>query len=234
MQLTGLLLALSIAGQVSKPAPHAPLSAPLVADSSPTAWSCTVETLNSTKDCVFESEVTRSTDLKSQEAENIRFARELAASACGRAVKSGLKKGDAKLTDICQREFSAVAETCGLGGEWPLVDAKGRFAPAARACYIALSEVLQRASFSAATSSRCCQCLAASCRTPADRCYRDLSRATPDSSEQACMNGTCSEECATAISPPAAPEARESDADGAPSPSLPRKNTAHHATTHAL
>jgi len=194
MHFTGLLLVLSVAAQSPKaPAPGS-LGAPPVADASPTAWSCTVETLSSGKDCIFESEASKSTDLAAQSEKNVRFLRELSPQACARAARSS-GKVDKVLVELCQREFSAVAETCGLSGEWPLLDAKGRFAPSARACYVALSEVLQKVSFAASTTSQCCQCLAAGCKTSPDRCYRDLAKGTPDKAMRACLADTCAQEC---------------------------------------
>jgi len=196
MHFTGLLLVLSVAAQSPKaPAPGS-LSAPPQAEPSPTAWSCTVETLSSGKDCIFESKARKSTDQdpSAQEAANVRTVRELAPQVCGRAARSG-GKADKVLVDMCQRQFSAAAETCGLSGELPLLDEKGRFAPAARACYVALSEVLQKASFAASIATQCCQCLAASCKTPAERCYRDLVKGTPDKSARACLADTCAQEC---------------------------------------
>jgi hypothetical protein len=224
MALSGLLLVLTIAAQAPR-APAVPLSAPPAPDSSPTAWSCTVETLISGKDCVFESEDAPSTDVAAQEAQNVRFAREMGASACGRVARSG-GKVDKRLSDVCQREFAAVAETCGLEGASPLVDGKGRFAPAARGCYLQLADVLHRTTFSAISSSQCCQCLAASCKAPPEKCYRDLSRATPDASELSCMQGTCAEACANApVSGMEPPQGAE-----LPPPSPSRKAPSRHAS----
>jgi hypothetical protein len=188
-----------------------------------------VDTLISGKDCVFESEDgSASTDVAAQEAQNIRFARELATAACGRVARSN-GRVDKQLSQLCQREFSAAADSCGLEGASPLIDGKGRFAPAARACYLTLADVLHRITFTAMSSSQCCQCLASSCKAPADKCYRDLARATPDRSALACIQGACAEACANALVSGAEPP----PAQGAALPPIPpssKKAPSRHAS----
>ncbi|HLL54614.1 MAG TPA: hypothetical protein VK447_13770 [Myxococcaceae bacterium] len=228
MALSGLLLVLTIAGQVPLPGS---LSAPPSVDHSPTAWSCNVTTLISGKDCVFEVEEAPSddTDTAAQEASNIRAARALAPIACGKVARAHGKE-DKKLSDLCQREFAAVAETCGLEGTVPLVDGKGRFAPQARGCYLQLSDVLQRTTFSALSSSQCCQCLAASCKAPPEKCYRNLARATPDRSELSCIQGACAEACANAPVSGVEPSQGATPTGGASLPPPSRKAPARHVS----
>jgi hypothetical protein len=119
-------------------------SAP-VADDSPTAWSCTADTLRSGKECVFEAELTPSEPNKDQAASNVRTIQQLGRTLCAEAARPRSEEGkaDSNLAATCEKKYSAAAERCGLDGTVSIVDAKGRFAPAARACYRAVSGVLQ-------------------------------------------------------------------------------------------
>ena len=130
------------------------LEAPPVADESPTAWSCTADTLRSGKECVFEAELTPSTPNKDQAANNIRTIQEMARTLCAEAARSPSSEGkpDRNLAATCEKKYASAAERCGLEGTVPIVDAKGRFAPAARACYRAISGVLQETQMTATVS----------------------------------------------------------------------------------
>lgn len=126
-----------------------PLEAPPVVDESPTAWSCTADTLRSGRECVFEAEVTPSKPNKEQAASNVRTIQELGRTLCAEAAKAGEGRTDRTLAATCEKKYAAAAERCDLEGTVPIVDAKGRFAPAARACYRAISGVLQETLVSA-------------------------------------------------------------------------------------
>jgi hypothetical protein len=127
------------------------LEAPPVADESPTAWACTADTLRSGKECVFEAELTPSTPNKDQAANNVRTIQELGRTLCAEASKSTSSEGkpDRNLASTCEKKYTSAAERCGLEGTVPVVDGKGRFAPAARACYRAISGVLQETQMAA-------------------------------------------------------------------------------------
>lgn len=127
------------------------LEAPPVADESPTAWSCTADTLRSGKECVFEAELTPADPNKDQAASNIRTIQDMARTLCAEASKSSSTEGkpDRNLATTCEKKYAAAAERCSLEGTSPIVDAKGRFAPSARACYRAISGVLQETQMAA-------------------------------------------------------------------------------------
>lgn len=127
------------------------LEAPAVADESPTAWSCTADTLRSGKECVFEAELTPANPNKDQAASNVRTIQDMARTLCAEASKTSSSEGkpDRNLAATCEKKYASAAERCSLEGTSPIVDAKGRFAPAARACYRAISGVLQETQMAA-------------------------------------------------------------------------------------
>ncbi|ADO71957.1 hypothetical protein [Stigmatella aurantiaca] len=141
-----LLLGAAPGDGASSVSPQA-LDAPPLVDDSPTAWSCTVDTLRAGRECVFEAELTSAAPSQEQASANIRLVQEVARKLCAEASRSPSEEGqgDRTIAAFCERRTLAVAEErCGLA-ESVLVDAEGRFAPAARACYRALAGVLQEA-----------------------------------------------------------------------------------------
>lgn len=200
-----LLLAISTTlGQTPATAAR-PLNATVQPDRTPTAWACTVDTLISGKDCLFEASAEPVADRMAQKTENVRFAQKLAQTACARAVKpaSG-QQVDKPLGDLCQREFTAAAESCGVDGQSVLVDGQGRFAPSAIGCYRALADVLQRASLMGSVASGCCRCMISRgcAKVNAPACYQNVSRGTATAAEKACMADTCADECGDAPQAP--------------------------------
>lgn len=174
-----------------------PLDTPAPPDTSPTAWSCTVETLSTGKDCVFESTAEPAATPGAQEQENFKFVHELVQTACERASKRTEREpADPKLAAICVKQAKPATAACGIAGERPLVDAAGRFAPSARSCYLQLADALRHTTVMAQVSGACCRCMAAQkCAGTSDACYSDLARAEPSSAEQACMDHACSDVC---------------------------------------
>ncbi|WP_434389748.1 hypothetical protein [Melittangium boletus] len=156
---TLLLLLLSTAPDAPAEAlPAEALGAPPQVNEAPTAWACTVETLQSGRECVFEAQVSPSTAVKEQAAGNVRTLKDVAHALCLDAARppSGLSV-DKNLVGQCERQYTEAAEdTCELEGKVSVIDAKGRFAPAARACYRKLSEVLQDIAMQAAVASARC------------------------------------------------------------------------------
>jgi hypothetical protein len=124
------------------------LDAPPVADETPTAWSCTVDTLRAGRECVFEAELTAAEPTREQGSSNVRLVQEMARTLCAEASRSpsdASSPSDRAIASTCERRTLSVAEErCALE-ETVLVDAKGRFSPSARACYRALAGVLQEA-----------------------------------------------------------------------------------------
>jgi hypothetical protein len=200
IMITAVLLALlcSTPDGASTALPPEALGAPPQADESPTAWACTVETLRAGRECVFEADVTSSTDVQSQAAGNIRALKDIGRTLCAQAAKppSGVA-ADKNLVAQCERKFADAAEdACGLDGKVPVIDAKGRFAPAARACYRQLSLVLQDTAMMAAVASACCQCAEKrGCPGTGDRCHENVSRQEVGPAVLACLSNQCGEAC---------------------------------------
>jgi hypothetical protein len=201
--ITAVLLALlcSTPDAAGATLPPEALGAPPRVDESPTAWACTVETLRAGRECVFEAEVTAaaSTDVQAQAASNIRTLKEIGHALCVQAAKppSGIP-GDKNLVAQCERKYADAAEdVCGLEGKVPVIDAKGRFAPAARACYRQLSSVLQDTAMMATVASACCQCAEKrGCGLAGDRCHENVSRQEVAGTALACLANQCGEACA--------------------------------------
>ncbi|QRN93425.1 hypothetical protein JRI60_30050 [Archangium violaceum] len=157
--ITAVILALLCSAPDAPGAKLSPdaLAAPPKADESPTAWACTVETLRAGRECVFEAEVTApsSTDVQAQAASNVRTLKDIGHTLCAQAAKppSG-SATDKNLVALCERKYADTTEdACGLEGKLPIIDAKGRFAPAARHCYHQLSELLQDVTMRATVAS---------------------------------------------------------------------------------
>ncbi len=150
-----LSLLLGTAPDDGAQAPLQSLDSPPVADESPTAWSCTVDTLRAGKECVFEAELTPSRPNPEQASQNIRLVRELGRTLCSEAARprSADARPDSALSSSCERKYTSATERCGLEGAVSIIDAQGRFAPAARACYRALAMVLQETQTQAAMAS---------------------------------------------------------------------------------
>lgn len=196
--------------------PPEALAAPPVADDSPTAWACTIDTLRAGKECVFEADPPAGAASDSQDTANRKLLQDVAKALCSEAVGT-IREGrpDATLTALCERRYTTAVDQCGLEGTAPVVDAKGRFAPTARACYRALSAVLQDVQFMATVASPCCECAArAGCPGSGDRCYSDVSQQLSPPATLACLNDRCSDACSMVLPAPSsgsrsAPTVRE-------------------------
>jgi hypothetical protein len=195
-----LLAAVALAeAPAQQPAPRA-LATRERPDRTPTAWACTVDTLISGKDCLFEAGHEQVADAPAQREQNVKFARNLAKAACGKALKPEAgEASDATLLEVCERDFALAADSCGVDGRAVLVDGQGRFSPQALGCYRSLSDVLQRLSLMGSLASSCCRCMLRSgCKTTPAQCYRNVSRATPTPAENTCMSDACGFECSAA------------------------------------
>ncbi|ATB32770.1 hypothetical protein [Melittangium boletus] len=194
-----LLLLLSSAPDAPDEAlPPEALGAPPQANEQPTAWACTVETLQSGRQCVFEAEVAASTAVKDQAASNVRTLKDIAHALCLHAARpsSGLA-ADKNLVGQCERKYTEAAEdACGLGGKVPVIDAKGRFAPEARVCYLKLEKVLQDIATMATVASACCQCAEKQrCPGAGDSCHENVSHQELGTNALVCLSHLCGAAC---------------------------------------
>ena len=182
--------------------PPEALGAPPQTNALPTAWACTVETLRSGRECIFESEVSSSTDVKAQASGNVRTLTDIGPSLCAQAARppSGLAP-DKELVAQCERKFANAAEdACGLDGAVSVIDAKGRFAPAARTCYRQLSSVLQDTSMMATVASACCQCARKrGCPSAGERCHESVAQQEVAGPALACLANQCGAACSLAM-----------------------------------
>jgi hypothetical protein len=200
IMITAVLLALlcSSPDGATQALPPGALGAPPQADESPTAWACTVETLRTGRECIFEADVTSSTDVQAQSAGNVRSLKDIGHTLCVQAAKppSGVA-ADKNLVTQCERKFADAAEdSCGLDGKTPVIDAKGRFAPAARTCYRQLSQVLQDTAMMATVASACCQCAEKrGCPGTGERCHENVARQEVGGAALACLANQCGEAC---------------------------------------
>ncbi|MBU8894825.1 hypothetical protein DRW03_27165 [Corallococcus sp. H22C18031201] len=212
------LLLLGAAPRESTPAlPPDALAAPPRVDESPTAWSCTIDTLRSGKECVFEADLKVGAPNAQQDAANIQLLKDASRALCGEAIRVARDgQSDANLTAVCERNYARVVGQCGLEGVSPVVDAKGRFAPGARACYRALSSVLQEVQLMAAVASPCCECAARSgCPGTGERCYADVSHQQSSPAALACLDTRCHDACSMMLPPSASiPRAAPAPAAG--------------------
>ncbi|WP_338866213.1 hypothetical protein [Myxococcus stipitatus] len=207
--------------------PPEALVAPPVSDDSPTAWSCTIDTLREGKECVFESDASRGAPSAEQDAANRKMLKEIARAMCTEAVgnaREGLS--DATLVGLCERRYVSASEQCGMGGSAPVVDAKGRFAAGARSCYRGLSTVLQETQMMATVASPCCECAARrGCPGTGDRCYADVSQQMSSPATLACLSERCEDACSVVLptthagsrSAPKSPEKERSSRSGSAS-----------------
>ncbi|HVE81248.1 MAG TPA: hypothetical protein VND93_00305 [Myxococcales bacterium] len=221
--LAAVLLAAQALAQNQTPPP---LNAPPRPDRSPTAWACTVDTLISAKDCLFEATSEAVSDHAAQRAQNVKFARQLAQAACAKAARPAPgTTPDKALLDICEKEFTASAETCSLDGKSVLVDAQGRFSAGAQGCYRALADVLQRSALMGSLASGCCRCMQSrGCRVNTASCYANITRGTPGPAEKSCMTSACADECGEA------PASRGKPVEA----SVPTKKVERSLPAHAL
>ncbi|NOK32164.1 hypothetical protein D7W79_20765 [Corallococcus exercitus] len=206
MLLSLLLLGAAPSGPAPSSLPPEALGAPPLVDASPTAWACTIDTLRAGKECVFEAELPPPGAANADvESANVKLLKDASRALCSEAV-SNARDGtpDPKLVAVCERKYADVVGRCGIDGNSPVVDAKGRFAPVARACYRALSTVLQDVQLMASVASTCCECAARSqCPGTGDSCYAAVSRQQAGPTTLACMDDRCHDACSMMLPPSA-------------------------------
>ncbi|GHG96256.1 hypothetical protein JJE73_13375 [Comamonas sp. JC664] len=205
MSMKAILVSLFLLGSAPEGAapaiPPEALAAPPVADESPTAWACTVDTLRAGKECVFEADLSAGSPSDAQDTSNKSMLQDVGRALCSEAV-GNIREGrpDATLVSLCERRYVTAVDQCGLEGTSFVVDAKGRFAPGARSCYRALANVLQEVQFMATVASPCCECAArANCPGTADRCYAEVSQQATAPQTQACLSDRCADACAVVL-----------------------------------
>lgn len=197
----GLMLVLAAApvrAQVPHPPPAADprLYAPPSTRQDATAFACSAETLVSGADCILESESPAAAPSAAQEKDNLALAASLSAWACAAVARPpAAASADRDVQAQCEKAFKERALGCGAGGVRPLLDAQGRFAPEARACYAELGVVLASTRTQAAVTVPCCRCLAASRCLEAGRCNADLLSGPLPAVAAACLRDACPAAC---------------------------------------
>ncbi len=213
--LVAMLLATPLASAQEKRAESA-------ADTSPTAWSCTVETLVSGVECVFETEAEPVTNPDKQAVENARKAAALAKQACARAARRSVEPiPDPSVLAACKGQFVEKAMACGIDGTSALLDSSGRFSPEMRVCYFAMADVLARTQFMVDTTAQCCRCLLANrCMKPGERC--NYLAASGHLEVTKCLQNECADSCRAFVPDPGPPRPPLAPSAEAP-PELPAK-----------
>ncbi|RYZ38928.1 MAG: hypothetical protein EOO71_22070 [Myxococcaceae bacterium] len=206
MLLSLLLLGAAPPGAAPSSLPPEAMGAPPLVDASPTAWACTIDTLRAGKECVFEAELPPpgAPDANVENA-NIQLLKDASRALCSEAISTARDGvADPKLVSVCEGKYATVVGRCGLEGNSSVVDKKGRFSPAARACYRALSSVLQDVQLMASVASSCCECAARShCPGNGEACYADVSRQQAGPNTLACLDERCRDACSMMLPPSA-------------------------------
>ncbi|WP_342373945.1 hypothetical protein NVS55_21185 [Myxococcus stipitatus] len=203
--MKAILVSLFMLGAAPREAPPAmppeALAAPPVSDDSPTAWSCTIDTLRAGKECVFESDERRGAPNAEQDAANRKTLKDLSRVLCTEVVANARDgRTDATLVTLCERRYVSATEQCGMDGSTPVVDAKGRFAAEARSCYRGLATVLQETQLMATVASSCCECAARrGCPGTGDRCYAEVSQQMSSPATLACLSERCEDVCSVVL-----------------------------------
>lgn len=203
LRLAPVALLLAHAGaparaQVLHPPPAADprLYAPPSARPEASGFACSAETLVSGVDCIMESDAPAATATAAQAQDNRAVAAALATWACAAVSRPTPEAtADPSVQAQCERAFKERALECGAAGARPLLDAQGRFAPEARACYAALGLVLAAARTQAAVTVPCCRCLAAARCLEAARCNGDLLSWPLPARAAACLREACPTAC---------------------------------------
>jgi len=193
------------------------------ADTSPTPYACTAETLAAGAKCIFESQAGPAADAARQAIENAQAAARLADGLCAKAARHPQEPiPDPEVLAACKRMFTERAMGCGADGTRPLVDSAGRFGEEFRVCYSAMGQVLARARTMAASSGPCCRCLvAARCIASGERCNQDALERTLEGPAARCAAESCADACRAQI--PVSPGAAGPPSIAAPPPGPPMR-----------
>jgi len=191
------------AARAEEPDPH--IYASPRADLSPTAYACTVETLQVGRPCVFEGRAPSALSEARQAEDNARSAAALADQACRRAARLATEaRPDGGVLAACKTDFVGKAAGCAARGSEALLDEEGRFTPPFRACYAGMAEVLARTRLMASATGGCCRCLvAAGCLSSGELCNRQLAAEARGPSR--CMARSCASPCEAFLPPPPPP-----------------------------
>ncbi len=184
------------------------LAAPPQADSSPTGFACTVDTLISGADCVFEGDPNLAPAAGTTSWSTASASETLCAAASRPPSEA---RPDAGVRSACEADVSRSLERCARPGT-VLLDPGGRFLPSARACYAAIGNALARARTLAATVAPCCRCLAQAGCGDAFTCVRRGLVGFLSGAEGNCAVRACHSSCGAYL-PPAQDEKDEDGID---------------------
>ena len=209
--------------------PDQRLDAPRHVDDSPTAFSCTLETLLSGAGCVFEGDPAPALGADPGWA-MADAGRQLCAAG---ARAPGVARADAALQAWCEAETVKVIRRC-TDSPARLLDASGRFLPSARSCYAAIGEVLAKARTLAATSGPCCRCLEENRCGDALACLKAGLGRTLAAGGRACASRACAASCGPYLpdEPPA--DASDQEPTAPASRSSPPALDPSSSTTHDI
>lgn len=125
-----------------------PLDKPGVADDSPSVHSCSLETLRSSVQCLFDGRpaaAVSEADRTRQARDNVSLALSLGEGLC-RERASKLSGGEAEQAEhlrSCVVRTREASKSCALEGLEALLDASGSFSPKGKRCYHELAASIQ-------------------------------------------------------------------------------------------
>jgi hypothetical protein len=179
----------------------------------PSGWGCTADTLASGERCIFEG--TAPEGARADPQENVKAMSALADAVCALHLKPSERSAASDaVRDRCKAEVqSAAREACAVPSA--LRDDDGRFVPAAKGCYRALTEVRQHAEWQAATLAPCCACLAEQhCVAGPAQCVQSAqAHASVEAVNDRCALASCEAACAGLL---------PGEAEASPAPARPR------------
>lgn len=187
------------------PAPQADAPVRSPDELAPTGFGCTVETLVSGAQCVFEGAEPPAGSKPAPGTAPRWSPAALATRVCAAAARPiGEARPDPEVAATCEGEVLAALRRCALPGD-PLLDAAGLFVPSARACYAAVGDATAGARTRLAATAPCCRCLAEHRCAAARACLKDGAAAALGAKGLACAARSCEQACGAALPPPAEP-----------------------------
>lgn len=185
--------------------PDMKMGAPFAEAPAPTAFACSLDSLVSGAECVFEGDAEELAAPWSV----ARFATALCTLATRRP---GRAHPDAVVQQVCEAEVARSVAVC-TDEPGKLLDGAGRFLPSARECYGVVGDALARARTLAATLGPCCRCLEGARCAEVRACVEGGLGQTLSPSAAKCAAGKCSALCDPYLAPGAPPAPRPPEPD---------------------
>ena len=160
--ITTLMVALAFSADPTQPGRYqggarpTPLNAPGPVDERPSVIACSVDTLRTSVQCLFDARPLAAADSPAartrQASDNKAAAQLLGDKLCRARVETLDLTDQERLARLqgCLSRVKAALPVCTLEGKEALLDADSQFGAQGQACYVALAEAAQRVSVAAA------------------------------------------------------------------------------------